>query len=279
VSESLKTIAAYAFVPSISSSFHVFLIAVTLAILSALPEEQQGLQHLLTNAQTLRHAGRDFTLGQLHGRAVVLALTGIGKVAAATTAAAVVERFGARQLLFTGVAGGVGAGVQVGDVVVARQFLQHDMDVRPLFPRWQVPGYAAPTLACDTAMSTALLAAAQDCVAQAAQWGEPLLAGHAPQAHAGLVASGDQFIVSAAVSGRITSELQAEGHLPLAVEMEGAAIAQACADYGIPFAAVRTISDRADDSAHVDFPAFVQAVASRYALHIVQHWVKLQPSV
>lgn len=245
-----------------------------LAILSALPEEQYGLQHLLTDARTVRRAGRDFTLGRLHGRSVVLGLTGIGKVAAATTATAVMEGFGAQQLLFTGVAGGVGAGVQVGDVVVAHQFLQHDMDVRPLFPRWQVPGYAAPTLACDAVLSAGLLAAAQACVAQAAAWNEPLLAGSVPRAHAGLVASGDQFIVSAAVSGQITADLQAAGHAPLAVEMEGAAIAQVCADYGVPFAAVRTISDRADDSAHVDFPAFVQAVASRYALQIVQHWVQ-----
>ncbi|MDH1703424.1 5'-methylthioadenosine/adenosylhomocysteine nucleosidase [Comamonas terrigena] len=245
-----------------------------LAILSALPEEQYGLQHLLTEARTVRRAGRDFTLGWLHGRSVVLGLTGIGKVAAATTATAVMEGFGAQQLLFTGVAGGVGAGVQVGDVVVAQQFLQHDMDVRPLFPRWQVPGYAAPTLACDAVLSAGLLAAAQACVAQAATWNEPLLAGSVPRAHAGLVASGDQFIVSAAVSGQITADLQAAGHAPLAVEMEGAAIAQVCADYGVPFAAVRTISDRADDSAHVDFPAFVQAVASRYALQIVQHWVQ-----
>lgn len=245
-----------------------------LAILSALPEEQNGLQHLLTEAQTVRHAGRDFTMGRLHGRTVVLGLTGIGKVAAATTATVMMECFNSHALLFTGVAGGVGAGVHVGDVVVAQQFLQHDMDVRPLFPRWQVPGYAAPTLACDAAMSTGLLASAQACVAQAAAWNEPLLAGSTPRAHHGLVASGDQFIVSAAVSGQIRSDLQDAGHLPLAVEMEGAAIAQVCADYGVPFAAVRTISDRADDAAHVDFPAFVQAVASRYALEIVQHWVR-----
>lgn len=245
-----------------------------LAILSALPEEQAGLQHLLPEAQTVRHAGRDFTMGRLHGHTVVLGLTGIGKVAAATTATVMMERFNSNALLFTGVAGGVGAGVQVGDVVVAQQFLQHDMDVRPLFPRWQVPGYAAPVWDCDAAMSTRLLAAAQDCVAHAAQWHEPLLMGHAPRVHAGLVASGDQFIVSAAVAGRITGDLVAEGHTPLAVEMEGAAIAQVCADYEVPFAAVRTISDRADDTAHVDFPAFVQAVASRYALHIVQHWIR-----
>ena len=66
-------------------------------------------------------------------------------------------------------------------------------------------------------------------------------------------------------------DLQTAAHAPLAVEMEGAAIAQVCADYGLPFAAIRTISDRADDSAHVDFPAFVERIASRYALHMVDH--------
>ena len=245
-----------------------------LAILSALPEEQHGVQHLLTDVETVRHAGRSFVTGRYGSQAVVLALTGIGKVAAATTATALIERFGAQQLVFTGVAGGVGAGVQVGDVVVAQHFVQHDMDVRPLFPRWQVPGYAAPTWACDARMREALQAAAQACVAEAATWHEPLLAGRTPQVHAGLVASGDQFIVSAAVAGAITQDLHTAGYAPLAVEMEGAAIAQVCADYGVPFAAVRTISDRADDSAHVDFPAFVAAVASRYALHMVSHWLQ-----
>ena len=171
-----------------------------LAIVSALPEEQQGLQLLLTHTTTERHAGRTFTRGMFHGQEVVLALSGIGKVAAATTTAVLMERFAIQRLVFTGVAGGLAPHVRVGDVVVATQFVQHDMDVRPLFTRWQVPGYAAPTLACDAVLSAGLLAAAQACVAQAAAWNEPLLAGNVPRAHAGLVASGDQFIVSAAVA-------------------------------------------------------------------------------
>ena len=115
---------------------------------------------------------------------------------------------------------------------------------------------------------------------QAAQhWPLPLLGGHRPQLHCGRIASGDQFIVSASTSQRIHAELAQAGYPVLAVEMEGAAIAQVCADYGLPFAAVRTISDRADDSAHVDFPAFIQSVASRYALHIVQALVQgLEPA-
>lgn len=248
----------------------------TIAILSALPEEQHGLANALLQRRSVRHAGRHFELGCLHGQPVVLALSGIGKVAAATTTAALIERFGAHSLVFTGVAGGLGAGVAVGDVVVAQQFVQHDMDVRPLFARWQVPGYAAPTFACDAALTTALLRAAQDCVSAAAHWSAPQLAGLQPRAHCGLIASGDQFIVSAETSASIRQDLQAAGYAPLAVEMEGAAIAQVCADYGLPFAAVRTISDRADANAHVDFPAFVASVASRYAQHIVAHWLQQQ---
>ena len=71
--------------------------------------------------------------------------------------------------------------------------------------------------------------------------------------------------------------LGAAGHQVLAVEMEGAAVAQVCRDYGLPFAAVRTISDRADDSAHVDFPHFVRHVASRYADHIIQGLLRAMP--
>lgn len=250
----------------------------TIAILSALPEEQHGLAHALTARKTVQHAGRSFEVGTLHGHPVVLALSGIGKVAAATTTAALIERFGAQNLVFTGVAGGMGEGVQVGDVVVASQFLQHDMDVRPLFGRWQVPGYASPTFACAPDLTQGLLHAAQDCVAASAAWQEPMLAHLKPRAHYGLIVSGDQFIVSAQTSSSIRQDLATAGYQALAVEMEGAAIAQTCADYGVPFAAVRTISDRADDNAHIDFPAFVSAVASRYAHHMVSHWLQLKAS-
>lgn len=246
----------------------------TIAIVSALPEEQQGLANAMHAPRTVDHAGRRFTLGTLCGQSVVLALSGIGKVAAATTTAALIERFGAQQVLFTGVAGGIGQDIHVGDVVVAEHFIQHDMDVRPLFARWQVPGYTSPVFACDAAMTQRLLQAAHYCVRAAAAWHEPLLQGMQPQTHSGLIASGDQFIVSASISQTMTADLHAAGYTPLAVEMEGGAIAQTCADYAVPFAAVRTISDRADDSAHVDFPAFVNAVASRYAQHIVLHWLQ-----
>ncbi|MFM8767716.1 MAG: 5'-methylthioadenosine/adenosylhomocysteine nucleosidase, partial [Rubrivivax sp.] len=132
----------------------------TTAILSALPEEQSTLVHRLARPQRVTHAGRAFRTGDIEGRAGVLALSGIGKVAAATTATALIERFGVERILFTGVAGGIGDRVQVGDVVVAREYLQHDLDVSPLFPRWEVPGYARQRFGCDPALTAILLIAA-----------------------------------------------------------------------------------------------------------------------
>ena len=242
----------------------------TTAILSALPEEQSGLLAHLQQPERIAHAGRIFHRGRLHDQPVVLALSGIGKVAAATTASALIERLGATRIVFTGVAGGVGLGVQVGDVVVAQDFVQHDMDVSPLFARWQVPGYAAVRLPCDSDLTALLSGAVSACLASAEGHFDHEFMDHAPRLHQGLVASGDRFVSCAQVARALREPLLAAGHNVLAVEMEGAAVAQVCVDYGVPFAAVRTISDRADDNAHVDFPRFIAIVASRYADHIVR---------
>ena len=124
--------------------------------------------------------------------------------------------------------------------------------------------------------SALLLQAAQDFLLVTSQENQPDSAA-AAQAHHGLVVSGDRFIATAQASNTLRRELQEAGHTVLAVEMEGAAVAQVCADYQVPFAAMRTISDRADDDAHVDFTRFIETVASRYAEHIVQRWLQAVP--
>lgn len=127
------------------------------------------------------------------------------------------------------------------------------MDASPLFPRHEVPLYGTDRFSTDSAMS-----------AVAAQAARASLAG--ATVHRGLVVSGDRFVASAAESAVLRERLPSA----LAVEMEGAAMAQVCHDFGVPFAVVRTISDRADDEAHVDFGRFVEEVASRHTLAIVR---------
>ncbi len=239
------------------------------AILSALQEEQNGLLDQLQGPEEHLYAGRNFWTGTLQGQPVVLALSRIGKVAAATTTAALIERFKVARIVFTGVAGGVGEGVQVGDVVVGSGFVQHDMDASPLFPRFEIPLTGQTVFPGHQALSVQLL---QACRSGLANHGA---IASQPTVHHGLIASGDRFVSAAAEVAALVKALQMAGHQPLAVEMEGAAVAQVCADHGVPFAAVRTISDRADDTAHVDFPRFVNEVASVYAGVIVTQLLQL----
>ncbi len=246
----------------------------TTAILSALAEEQQGLLALLQDPKPLRRAGRAFWVGTLQGRQVVLALSRIGKVAAATTATALIEAFAVDRIVFTGVAGALGAGVNVGDLVVATHFVQHDMDASPLFPRFEVPLYRQSQFGCDADLTSLLFEACLYCLDTAARrTGD----GPAPAVHQGLIASGDSFIATAPASTALKRALQSVGMAPLAVEMEGAAVAQVCHDYGVPFAAVRTISDRANEHAPVDFQRFVTDVAGGYALRIVDRLLATLP--
>jgi adenosylhomocysteine nucleosidase len=232
------------------------------AVVSAMHEELRALVPQLADVHRVTRAGREFHCGRLHGQAVVLVLSGIGKVAAATTVSVLASEFRPRSLLFTGVAGGLAAGVRVGDVVLARELLQHDMDASPLFPRYEVPMTGRSRFAAGTALSDRLAAAALHCLAHAPR---TLDAAHLaefgivrPRLHEGLVISGDRFVATAAESAALRSALPDA----LAVEMEGAAVAQVCADFGLPFALLRVISDRADDSAHHDFLRFTREVAS-----------------
>jgi len=228
-----------------------------IAIVSAMQEELAAVLALMQEQQKQTVAGRDFWLGELHGREVVVVLSRIGKVAAATTATVLIERFGVQSLVFTGVAGGLHPSVQLGDVVVVAEFLQHDMDASPLFPRYEVPLTGASRFATHTGLSQQLTVAVRGAL--------PTV-----RVHSGLVISGDRFVSTKLASDTLRDNLPDA----LAVEMEGAAIAQVCVDYGVAFAAVRTISDRADDDAHSDFTTFVQTTASPYSAAIVAALLK-----
>lgn len=227
-----------------------------LAIVGAMAQELAGVWSALqadarfTPAAAIDTAGRRFRRGYWQGRPMVLVQSGIGKVAAATTAALLLERFDAGALLLTGVAGGLADGVQVGDIVIADALLQHDLDVSPIFPRWQVPSHGRARFDTDAAMAAKMAAAAEQVLAERPASGA--------RVHRGLIVSGDRFVSSRAEAASLRAALPDA----LAVEMEGAAMAQVCADYGRPLAVMRTISDRADDDAHADFTRFLDEVAS-----------------
>jgi adenosylhomocysteine nucleosidase len=236
-----------------------------IAIVSALHDELASVLALMPDEQKQVVGGREFWVGHLHGQDVVAVLSGIGKVSAATTATLLIDRFKVQRIVFTGVAGGLGPGVKVGDVVLARSFLQHDMDASPLFPRHEVPLYGRARFEADAALADALELACERMLHRLRQQlGAPTIEAfglQSPKLHQGLLISGDRFVATTAESAALQHELPDA----LAVEMEGAAFAQVCHDFGVPLAVVRTISDRADDAAHVDFPRFLREVASRYS--------------
>ena len=244
-----------------------------LGIISALAEEQQGLVEAMGGAYKLIHGQREYWVGQLWEIDAVCVLSRIGKVAAAVTTTTLVEKFGVTHILFTGVAGAGDKTVQVGDIVVAESLVQHDMDASPLFPRFEVPLLGLTHFQADHVLGTRLLEAAsaflEDDFLEAIDPFERAAFGLTrPRIHRGLIASGDQFIDERAHINGLNAALPGL----VAVEMEGAAVAQVCHELGVPYAVLRTISDNANENAATDFLRFVKSVAAQYAYYIVRRF-------
>lgn len=244
-----------------------------LAVICAMPEEKAALRELMTDLETRRFLGRDITLGRLEDHDVVVAESGIGKVAAAVTATLLSREFRCRGLVVSGVAGGLDPDLHIGDTVIAHSLVQHDYGqlqdsglksfrpgVPPLGPdRQDIVFSVAP----DLVERLQAIAADIDLPDLPAD----LLPQSAPKAWRrrrvvmGRVLSGDQFINSDTERRRLHRDFAAH-----AVEMEGAAVAQAGALLGLPVVVVRCLSDLAGVDSHLDFPRFVAAVAPGAAL-------------
>ena len=202
--------------------------------------EVAAIRQAISQPRVITVLGCEVTGGQLDGHPVLLAESGIGKVNAALTTAALAQA-GAASLVFVGVAGSVTPGVKVGDAVIATTLVQHDVDITAF---GHDPGVISGVLAggeASPALSDALAAAAESLGAST---------------HRGVIASGDQFITSPDRAAAIARQFGA-----VAVEMEGAAVAQVCTRLGLPFAVLRWISDSADTQADTDFGQFVQRIA------------------
>ena len=228
-----------------------------------MPEEIQEIEKSVNIKKKRLIGNREFHVGTIGNQEVVIVLARIGKVAAATTTTTLINHFPISAILLTGVAGGVHSSVRIGDIVVGNSFIQHDMDASASmrFKKYEIPLLGKQEIAADEAL-----------VARATAAANQLVRNRYPNAkvHVGLMGAGDQFIASKAKIHELRSELP---HL-LCVEMEGAAAAQVCFEYGKPFVSVRTISDNADDDAGVDFLKFVEEFAAPISHAIVDEVLK-----
>lgn len=238
-----------------------------IGIMGAIPEEIALLRGAITGATTVSVGRRDFICGTLNDHEVVLVFSRCGKVSASSTATTLIERFGVGLIIFTGVAGALDRTLNVGDLVVGSRLVQHDVDASAIagFKRFEIPYlgvqfFDAPPDLVARAQAAAAAYVSEDMPAEIPA---PVLREFGitkPRVIAGLIASGDQFIAS----NTVADELRAALPGVQCVEMEGAAVAQVAYEHDLPCIVLRTISDRADHSAHVDFPAFATRIASHF---------------
>lgn len=212
-----------------------------IGIIGAMEDEVAALKEAMEVQETIEKASMIFCKGMLCGKEVVVVRSGIGKVNAGICAQILVDRFGVDVLINTGIAGSLDAKIDIGDMVISTDALHHDMDASEFgdalgqVPRMDVLSF----LADETLVKKAV---------QASEKANPDI-----HTFTGRIVSGDQFIASREVKERIVKNFH-----PLCVEMEGAGIAQAAYLNQVSYVIIRAISDKADNSAHVDYPTFEQ---------------------
>ena len=224
-----------------------------IGILCALPQEQELLLAAIGDPAPLSHPGIEARQGTLDGHEVVIAAAGVGKVNAAITATLMVERLGCRALVLSGVAGGLSAGLAIGDIVIAEQVI--DIDYGRLTPEGRIvyqpgalpipeerpdPGYRA---------SEALLERVRG-----------RLAATGLEATLGAILTTDAYLASPLVRDQLAGEWDG-----LAIEMEGSALCGVAERFDVPWLVVRALSDRAGEDSLDDFDAFVESAAAESA--------------
>lgn len=241
-----------------------------IGVMAAMIEELECYLKESDHAEKHVVAGREYYKLEINDKPVIVVLSGIGKVAAASTATTLIHKFGVSKILFTGVAGSISDKANIGDLVVGEHYAQHDLDASPFFPKYQIPLLGKTLIkACEEEMS-ALLKACESFIKNIEVYVEhkdlESIGLATPKIVVGDIASGDQFIKSKEQSDAILEGLPAT----VAVEMEGAAVAQVCYENDLPFCVLRTISDSANEDALIDFPRFIKKVSSRYSYGILK---------
>lgn len=221
-----------------------------IGIIGAMEVEVASLKEKMKDVQITRKASMEFYAGILEGKNVVVVRSGIGKINAAVCTQILIDEFKVEGVINTGIAGSLNADINIGDIVISTDLVHHDMNAVAFgYPVGQIPQMEAFSFRSDETLRKLAVQACRDV--------NPDI-----EVYEGRIASGDQFVADQGVKDEIIKNFDA-----CAVEMEGAAIAQAAYLNNVPFLVVRAISDKADGSAEVDYPTF-EALA-------VEHCVKM----
>ncbi len=227
-------------------------------IIGAMELEVETLKSKMEVKNTTTKARMEFFEGTLNGVEVVVVRSGIGKVNAGMCTQILVDLFDVTHIINTGVAGSLNAEINIGDIVVSTDVLHHDMDATGFgYALGEIPQLGMLSFPADEKMVSLAQKVCEEVN---------------PEIHvfAGRIVSGDQFICDKAVKNRILENFHG-----FCTEMEGAAIGQAACLNGVPFVILRAISDKADDSAEMDYPAFERKAAEHCAKLVEEFIVEL----
>ncbi|MBD3810031.1 MAG: 5'-methylthioadenosine/adenosylhomocysteine nucleosidase [Sulfuricurvum sp.] len=221
--------------------------------MGAMREEIEPILNTLGEYTSEEYAGNVFYRAEYAGHELVIAYSKIGKVFSAITASIMLERYGAKALLFSGVAGGISKDLKIGDLIMASALCQHDVDITAFgHPDGFIPESSVMIQSDDDLRSLASEIAVDMGI----------------DLYEGIIATGDQFVASSERKSWIEKTFHAD-----ALEMEGASVACACHSFGVPFFVLRAISDTADGSADIDFDVFLQSsaqVSAKFILEMVK---------
>ena len=216
-----------------------------IAIMGAMPEEISPLLEKMDHYKKVEYARNSYYLAEYKGMELVIAYSKIGKVFAALTATTMIEKFGAKQLLFSGVAGAINPDLKIGDLIVATKLCQHDLDITAFgHPYGYVPE-GSVYVESDASLRT---------IAQKVAEQKSL------HLREGIIATGDQFVADPQRKEWIGQTFKAD-----ALEMEGGSVAVVCDSLGVPFFILRAISDSADMDAGFNFDEFLESSAKESA--------------
>ena len=227
-----------------------------IGIIGAMDEEVKNLKEIISDVKVDTFASMDFYQGKISGNDVVVVRSGIGKVNAAICAQILIDKFDVSVIINTGIAGSLNADINIGDIVLSKDTLQHDMDATAF-------GY---DLSVIPRMEESVFKGDTDLIELAKKVCEENLEGI--NVFTGRVVSGDQFISDKNKKNQLIENFKGD-----CTEMEGAAIAHAAYLNNIPFLIIRAISDKADDSAEMDYPEF-EAMAIQNSVKILKAMVE-----